>query len=178
MLAVTRSIELALRSAATQFVIALRSELKAQGHHNTGRLSNSIVFEIENELIDYVVTFFFEEYGFYIDKGVTADKIPYSGRGLGTGTKSKYIGGLIDYFKSKGLTEKEAKSAAFATANKHKKEGMPTKGSYAFSKNGRRLNFIDSAYQSVAEKIQRIILVDLLNKIKVIVDAELKINVA
>ena len=69
-----------------------------------------------------------------------APQIDYTNRKI----KFKYtsraqIKALTAWWKREGLVEKEAKSAAFATAFKHQKEGMPTVNSYAFSKNNRRL---------------------------------------
>jgi hypothetical protein len=40
-----------------------------------------------------------------------------------------------------GATGKEALGIAFAIANVQKKEGMPTRNSYGFSKTGERLNW-------------------------------------
>lgn len=119
--------------------LAFREELKQQGHYNTGKLSDSIVYKIETVATSIIATMFIEDYGFPVDTGVVAANIPYQ-RGSGA-QSSKYIDGLVAYFKSKGLGEIEGKRAAFATANKHKKEGMPTRGSYAYSNNGRRTGF-------------------------------------
>ena len=53
--------------------------------------------------------------------------------------------------QSKGRSLKQAKAAAFATAHKHKEEGMPTRGSKRFSNNGRRLNFITESTKASKE---------------------------
>jgi hypothetical protein len=47
----------------------------------------------------------------------------------------------------RGLGSREALSAAFATAKKHKREGMPSRGSYAFSSNGRRTGFVKNTLE-------------------------------
>ena len=73
-------------------------------------------------------------------------------------TKSKYIDGLTDFAKKRfGLNDKEAQSAAFAIAKKQKKEGMPTKNSFKFSKNGKRTGFIDDTIQNATPAIEKII---------------------
>ena len=41
--------------------------------------------------------------------------------------KNLYKNALVDFYKDKGIAEKEAKSAAFATIVRHKKDGMPEK---------------------------------------------------
>lgn len=130
---------------------AFRDELKAQGHYNIGKLSDSIHYEIELISTSIIATMFIEEYGFPVDTGVAAANIPYN-RGSGA-QSSKYIDGLVAYFKSKGLGEVEGRRAAFATANKHKQEGMPTRGSFAYSNNGRRTGFNQATIAENSEKI-------------------------
>lgn len=130
---------------------AFRDELKQQGHYNTGKLSDSIEYQIELVATSIIATMFIEDYGFPIDTGVGAANIPYQ---RGSGAKSsKYIDGLVSYFKSKGLGEIEGKRAAFATANKHKKEGMPTRSSFAYSNNGRRTGFNQATIAEHSETI-------------------------
>jgi len=139
-------------SVVRNFLVeALKNELHAQGHVNTGALANSIEGQIKQVADVIVLTVWMNDYWINVNRGVGADKIPYS-PGSGAGS-SNYIQGLIDFFMSKGLQFDEARGAAFATANAHKREGMPTKGSYRFSDNGRRLGFVD---HTIAEEQQRI----------------------
>jgi len=119
----------------------LQDELKAQGHELTGALSNSIRWEVAVEADRTTATMYALGYGIIIETGVKAGRIPYSGS-RGRGGTSKYIEGLIKFFKLKGKGAREAKSAAFATARKQKREGMPTRGSYAHTRNGRRTGFV------------------------------------
>jgi hypothetical protein len=51
------------------------------------------------------------------------------------------------------------KSAAFAIAAKHKKEGMPTSGSYKYSINSRRLDAFKTVLENkkVLEKIDSVL---------------------
>lgn len=84
-------------------------------------------------------------YAKYINRGVSAQNIPYS-RGSGAG-RSKYIQGLARYVEHRmGLQGKEALSVAFAIANKHKQDGMPTPGSTQYSQTGQRTGFLDNAF--------------------------------
>jgi hypothetical protein len=49
--------------------------------------------------------------------------------------------------------EKKSLGIAFAIAATHKKEGMPSKGSYAFSSTGKRLAWIEEAFKNNEDKI-------------------------
>lgn len=173
-----QSINEALKEASELLRNEFKSELKKQGHVNTGKLLNSIDFKIQKLLDNTVSTFFFEEYGFIIDNGVTADRIPYSGR-TGLGGRSKYIEGLMKYFRSKGFNNKRATSLAFATATVQKREGMPTRGSYKFSSTGKRTGFVQIAFDNVEVQINDTIIRSLENKIQNIVEIYIsRLNVA
>ena len=112
----------------------LRNELEAQGHRDTGKLIDSIEYEILTDTDTIKIVFTYLYYGDIVETGVKPANIPF---GKSTGAKtSKYIEALKNWAKRRGF--KKPLSAAFAIANKHKKEGMPTKNSYRFSSNGRR----------------------------------------
>lgn len=119
----------------------LIAELSAQGHRNTGALEKSLSYEVKREGDGIVAVMTAFEYGLYVEFGVPASRIPYTLGWRKRGGNSKYIQGLVTFFSHKGLSPREALGAAFATARKHKREGMPTRGSYAFSSNGRRTGF-------------------------------------
>lgn len=130
----------------------MRKTLRAQGHYNTGKLSESIVYSVtvRGESIFGIIEG--PDYAVYLDSGVPASRIPYSGR-TGSGGTSQYIQGLIVYFKDRGLPTKEARNAAFATAAKHKREGMPTRASSRFSSTGKRTGFIRESVEDTQKKI-------------------------
>ena len=147
-----------LKVVGVKLTSKLRREFADQGHHLTGSLEQSIhgeaFFEGDASTLRGTMLYF----GAILNFGVTAARIPFN---PGSGYKtSKYITGLINYWKLRGITdEKEAKSAAFATAAKQKGlhgkqgEGMPTSGSYSYSKNGRRKEWIDVVSAAVDEEI-------------------------
>lgn len=135
---------------------ALHRELRAQGHYNTGALEHSISGRMQKISGGYQITGHALYYGFILDQGVKPDRIPFDF--TGNGGKSQYITGLIKYWKSKGLSDKEAKSAAFATAIKHKKEGMPTKGSRGNSSTGFRTEFIEIVEKAVSLRVDNMIM--------------------
>ncbi len=171
-----------LRQGVGGIVDEIKNELREQGHMNTGELYKSVGGSISQIPDGAVVNIEMNDYHVYVEKGVRAGRIRYSGakakgakpkgakpsrhiqgliqffRNRGSGKKeakgakpSRYIQGLIEFFINKGLSENEAKGAAFATAKTHAREGMPTSGSYRFSKNGRRLKFIDESTRASAQ---------------------------
>ena len=50
--------------------------------------------------------------------------------------------GLVKYWEGKGLGQREALRAAFATATIHKREGIPSRQSLQYSRSGKRTGFI------------------------------------
>ena len=92
---------------------------------------------------------FMNDYGLTVNDGIKANKVPYS-PGSKRGGKSRYIQGLIDFVKQKGLAsgDKEAQSIAFAIAAVHKKEGIGTDKAKRFSKNGKRTGWIDDTLEN------------------------------
>ncbi|MFV0141001.1 hypothetical protein [Empedobacter falsenii] len=129
---------------------SFKKELVSQGHSNSGKLEASINGKINGNQLNGEIY----DYGFILNDGVKPNRIPYR---RGSGAKSsKYIDSLVLYFKSKGLNDKDAKSAAFATAMVQKKQGMSTKASKRFSKNGRRQGFLDHVIKNKESKIDKI----------------------
>lgn len=126
----------------TEFMINdLKKELIDQGHVMTGRMRDSIeLAQIKASQGSIEALVELENYFEVLDQGVRANRIPFH---PGSGRKSsKYIDGLVNFWMiKKGLSKDEATRAAFATARKHKKEGMPTQSSWQSSSNGRRLEF-------------------------------------
>lgn len=150
-----QSIISALDVAMKRLQTDMRGELKAQGHNLTGRLSESLEYEIEVQGDVIVATMECEDYGLSIEFGVPASRIPYTPGG-GGGT-SKYIQGLIRFWNLRGVTGREGVRAAFATAAKHKREGMPTRSSYAFSSTGARTGFASTVIERDLDLIGRIL---------------------
>lgn len=138
--------------------LQLKSKLEAQGHGRRGvsKLIDSIDYEIESTATIMVAGMYMEDYYIFVEKGVKASRIPYY---PGSGRKtSKYIQGLIRFWRlKKGLSPRAAKRAAFATANKHKKEGMPSRSSFKFSKDGTRLGFLDSTLKKYENQVFEIL---------------------
>jgi hypothetical protein len=135
----------------------LRKQIIIQGHNLTGSLvksarANSVVVNDDRA----VVRILLNSYGVPLNTGVPAPRIPY---GTYTGARvSKYIQGLKTFAKLRfRVTDKQALGIAFAIANKHKKEGMPTAASFRFSKNGLRTRYIEETIKIITKDIQKLI---------------------
>lgn len=141
---------------STLTIMAIVNEWKAQGHNLTGKAINEIETVVKFNINELTITGLVLDYMAINNRGVTADKIPYTPNS-GNRT-SKYIQGLIDYAKKRmGASDKEAKGIAFAIASKHKKEGMPTRASARFSSTGKRTGFIETAINKIEPELKNLI---------------------
>lgn len=146
-------------------------ELSAQGHNASGKLLKSIETVVEEKGEALVGKILMNDYSIFLDKGVTADRVPYT-RGSGA-KRSKYIDALIEWSRyiKPSLAEKERKSFAFAVAHTAKQEGHPTRGSYAFSDNGRRKAFYEHSVEKNMERFLEIL--DLGSELQEAIDIKL-----
>jgi len=152
-----RSITDGLTVAMRQIQADLRKELTAQGHVLTGRLRDSIDFEIQETAGGIVARMEAEDYGLVMEFGVSSERIPYTIGGGRRGGTSRYIQGLIRFWNLRGVTGREGVRAAFATAVKHKREGLPTRASFRFSSTGKRTGFIQTVLDRQLDLISRTI---------------------
>ncbi len=147
----------AVRTAMEYLKGELISELKAQGHVHTGSLINDIDIYIENIGGDIYGAIKMLDYAETVENGITATEFQsYSQNELHDHRKA-----LFAYFKKKGLSGTELKRATFSTLNKHLKEGMPTRASMRFARNGRRTGFVTQIYNNKIDNAQQMILNDL-----------------
>lgn len=137
---------------------ALMDEWDAQGHRMTGAVIREIEYQVEQKATELILSGFMPFYGNIIAAGTKASRIPYSGRTNKGGT-SKYIQALQSYAQTRmNITdEKKSLSIAFAIAATQKKEGMPTSGSYKYSSNGKRKDWVESAFKTNEDKISEAI---------------------
>jgi len=117
----------------------------AQGHHMSGAWEDSIT---TNKVSDNEIEGNARSYGMIVNFGITPARIPYGGEPTGAKT-SKYIQGLFNYFKSKGKSDKDALSFAFATAKVQKKQGLSTQASRLYSSTGERQNFLQGVIDAI-----------------------------
>ena len=142
-------------------VEAVKMEYAAQGHKLTGALIDSIEYQVRKTATGAAVEGIMLDYGIPVNTGVTAEvvrrKLYDPTRRTGAKT-SKYIAGLQLFAQLRfRVGKKEALSIAFAIARKHKKQGMPTRGSRQFSKTGRRTDAIGEGLKKVNAEIEKII---------------------
>jgi|TARA_R100000084_G_C4655549_1_gene152634 hypothetical protein len=124
-------------------IASLQKELIEQGHEATGNLVNSFeqrVIEVPNSI---VIEILMDQYGIYVNEGRK------------TGGKKVPINVLVDWIERKAIVngDKEVKSLAFAIQQTIHKEGIPTKGSFKFSNNGRRKGFIDFVINNELDEV-------------------------
>lgn len=120
----------------------LRKESFEQGHYLTGALEDSFKTEVSKKSNEDVMEGFAVYYTQFVNDGVPASSVSW-----------KQLPFLINYFRQRGLGEKEAKSAAAATIKVWMKEGMPTQASKRFSKTGSRTAMIESAFVGAQSRI-------------------------
>lgn len=132
------------RRIAFALLPELRKEFRQQGHSLTGKSERSYETKIRDISSGLCIEFWREGYVKFVNRGVRAANIRTP------------ISVLIKYVEKRmGKRGKEAVRIAWAIKMKQKKEGMPTKGSYRFSKNGRRKGYEDTVlkeqYNNIAE---------------------------
>lgn len=140
-----------LRRASKAIDEAVIDEFKSQGHSLTGATEKSIHGKVLGDRVEGEMA----EHGYILNSGTKASRIPFKRSGRG-GT-SKYIEGLKNFFRLRGLSEQESERAAFATANVQKKEGMSTISSKRYSKTGERQNFVEIASEKIDKDVDNII---------------------
>jgi hypothetical protein len=131
---------------------ALQKEYQGQGHKLSGSLIRDIKVRVKRNATGWSGEVLVNFYAQYLEQKIPPSRIPFS-PGQGRGGVSEYIQGLIDYFERRGLPTREATGAAFATATVQSREGMPTRGSYRFSKNGRRTGAIKHVIENEGREV-------------------------
>jgi len=144
-------IEQTLSQVMQDIAASAKRTLEAQGHRNTGALEASMRTLVSKTPTGLVGELQMYDYAFPLNYGVRPERIPYT-PGSSRAKTSKYIQGLKAYFQSKGLSDNSALRAAFATARRHKIEGMPTTASRRFSQTGRRTGFASETLDDTLEK--------------------------
>ncbi len=126
----------------------LRQEMVDQGHHLTGAMEESLTSETKSTAKQDIMQGLAIGYTKFVDQGFPAKSASF-----------KQVPFLIDFFVKRGFSlvarsgEFSAVAMAFATVQKWKKEGMPTRSSARFSKTGARTNMIANAFVGSASKI-------------------------
>ena len=125
------------KEVADVYVVKFKAELTAQGKYNTGRLQREMAYKMQSDGVDFTAPDYVER----VDKGATSAEA----RAIIAANPAAYRDALTDYFISKRYSQAAAAAFARNTTARHMKEGVPTRASYRFSKNGRRTGFIQAA---------------------------------
>lgn len=115
-------------------------ELMDQGHKATGKLIASVVSDVQKSLDLIELNMSHIAYGKTVNTGLKASEVPRT---------IAFIKQLADWIRVKkiaGGLDKSAENIAIRMAKVMWKQGIPTKGSYRFSNNGRRTGWIDHIY--------------------------------
>ena len=125
-------IEAQLSSLGDYIIHALAAEIIQQGHYATGSLANELKQDVTSFLDRYELTIYMNDYGQYVDTGRKA------------GARRVPIDALIEWLQVKKFagTDKQLRQIAFAIQTKIFQEGIPTAGSFAFSENQRRTEWL------------------------------------
>ena len=149
-----------LNAFAADMAVLFVEELEQQGYRATGALIRSVIARVKEGLDEVDIFMSHLSYGIIVNTGVLAGRVPYS---RGSGAKSsKFIDALMAWIRLRGIAgglDKTVRSVAFAMATAMKRDGIPTKGSYAFTQNGRRTEWIDYVYNkynvSWSERVEK-----------------------
>lgn len=144
---IDQAFEAALQRLVDHAMKTMREELKGQGHVLTGSLINSMTSRVSEDREGLTAAVYLNQYFQYLERRLPPDKVPYS---PGSGAKSsKVVEALKRYWKLRGLPPEEATRATFATLNKWKQEGRPTRSSFRYAKNGRRTGFLEQSIKQI-----------------------------
>ena len=121
----------------------LAEELIGQGHKNTGTLLESIRVAVVEEAFGTSI------------EGSTLDYGVYLNGGRKPGGKRIPISALIQWVEQRGIAneEEEIESIAYAIQTKIFQEGSPTFGSFKYSNNGRRKEWIEYVLENNEKEI-------------------------
>ena len=122
----------------------IKKEGEDQGHRDTGKMLDTLEIVVDEESGQVTGKLLAEGYGVFVQTGIAAGRVNYP------------IRVMVEWWKRKGLDEKSATRAAFATRAKHRREGIPTKASNAFSKTGKRVGFVSDGIQKALFEAQNL----------------------
>lgn len=137
-----------------------KKELADQGHRASGKLEQSLKVKVAATLNGIIAgDISVETYGIYLDKGVKANRVKYNPRVL------------LPWIRiiKPNLSIKERMSFAYAIRAKHRKEGISTRASKRYARNGRRKGWIKQGIVNKEDEIYKII--DLVSVVSLSIDS-------
>lgn len=124
-----------------------KEELRDEGHVATGRGIASLKAKIVESVGDTLrIGIEGNDYLLDLDTGIPPNKVD-----LSAAAQARFFEWV--QFVKRGLSESSQKRFSFLTLNKAAVLGFPLPGSFAFSKNGRRTEWIKFGLEMNAEKI-------------------------
>lgn len=127
--------------AIDDIIAALKEELEQQGHNASGDLSRSIEARFSFNARNMAAEVLANYYWYWIEHGRKPGHVPY-----------QVIRDWADKVKP-GASSKDKDRFSWAVKTKIQKQGYPLPGSFSFSKNGRRKNFIQSTLDEKGDEI-------------------------
>lgn len=121
--------------------------LEEQGHNNaSGRLRNSFEPQIHLRTFEAVVGILIEDYGLDIDKRRKGEDLP---------PLFELYDDLLEWasYVRPDLPREDRDEWRLNVANRMKIEGSPTRGSFKFSRSGKRTGWIDETIDRSIDKI-------------------------
>jgi len=142
----------------------LREELEAQGHVAFGNLLNSIAGKVEKEASYLDVSFYALDYAFDVNNELPAARVGFV----------PLDGNFREWIQLRFSTsdEKEIKAIYFAIHKTWMKEGKPSRGSYSYSNNGKRTDWITDTESKIVESIGNAAAADFGNEVDVVLSKD------
>lgn len=134
--------ESAMHSALRIAFDSIIAEFSAQGHVDTGGALSQIKTEVKTTPDGIVGRIYGPKYLVYVNAGVKGNRVRYP------------IKVMVQFFRRRGLSERAATSAAWATRAVHQRSQMPTLASLRFSKTGKRTQFVNEGYKNAEQAAQ------------------------
>lgn len=161
-----------LREIGDDLVDGIRGELERQGHNNTGTLSDSIRYEIEEfgGNMSLLVIADDVEYAQYVNEGFFPNSLPN-------------IDAIMEWIDERNISptsdrianSKDPRRAlAFAIAKAMMSEGSPTSGAFKWSSNTKRRGFVNRPFGSRKRGIERKIVNGMSVEIDISMDSIIK----
>lgn len=125
-----------------------QDELLQQGHRATSNLIRSLEPKVVKDTLDLLIgQILMLDYGEKVDTGTPASQVPKPTDGA---RYRQYILNLLDwtFVIEPSIPMNERYRWVRGTARAHAREGIPTKASVRFSKNGRRTGWIMHAFET------------------------------
>ena len=127
----------------------LKKSFVSKGHSLNGKFESTIRNVVIQQTDSIIINGYYAQYGNYLDKGVSPDKIPYNPNVRSGAGKSQYIEGLRKYVQYRmHISGREGLGIAFAIAKRQKQKGM----SLRFAKRGSF--FVDEFLKEVKPKLR------------------------